>query len=248
MNELVSVITPSYNSAKFISQTIESVLAQTYENWEMIIVDDASPDNSNDIIENYCEKDSRIKLIKLERNSGPAVARNRAIEKAKGRYMAFLDADDLWKPEKLEKQLVFMYDNGCSFSYSFYETMNEEGKRLYKIIRPPVKLSYNDMLKSNYIGCLTVIYDTEKLGKMYMPLIKKRQDYGLWLNILKKIDYAFCAPEVLAIYRVRESSISINKFTLLKYNWKLFRKCEEFSVSKSLYYLTWNIIIKLMNK
>jgi len=248
MNELVSIITPSYNSAKFISQTIESAVEQSYQNWEMIIVDDCSPDNANKIIEEYCKKDNRIKLIKLEKNNGPAVARNRAIEESKGRYIAFLDADDLWKPEKLEKQLTFMHESGCAFSYSYYETINEKGKKLDKFIRPPVKLSYKDMLKSNHIGCLTAIYDVQKIGKIYMPRIKKRQDYGLWLKILKNIDYASCVPEVLATYRVRESSISSNKLTLLKYNWKLFRECEGFPVSKSLYYLSWNIIIKLMNK
>lgn len=217
--ELVSIITPSYKSEKFISQTIESVLAQTYQNWEMLIVDDASPDNSNEIIEEYCKKDSRIKLIKLEKNSGPAVARNRAIEEAKGRFIAFLDADDLWKPEKLEKQIKFMKEKDCALSYSAYETMSEEGVPQNKFLNPPLKISYEDLLKSNYIGCLKSIYDIQKVGKVYMPLIKKRQDYGLWLRILKKTEFAYGLNEPLAIYRIMSDSVSSNKFKLLRFNY-----------------------------
>ncbi|KAB7889784.1 glycosyltransferase family 2 protein [Poseidonibacter ostreae] len=245
-NELVSIITPSYKSERFISQTIESVLSQTYQNWEMIIVDDVSPDNSNEIIEEYTKKDSRIKLIKLEKNSGPAVARNRAIEEAKGRYISFLDADDLWKPDKLEKQIKFMREKDCALSYSAYETMSEEGKLQNKFINPPLKLSYNDLLKSNYIGCLTAIYDTHKVGKVYMPLIKKRQDYGLWLRILKKTDFAYATAEPLAVYRIMSDSVSSNKFKLLKYHYKLFTEFENISSIRALYYLGWNILTKLI--
>lgn len=247
-NDLVSIITPSYKSEKFISQTIESVLIQTYENWEMIIVDDVSPDNSNDIIEKYIKKDSRIKLIKLENNSGPAVARNRAIQEAKGRYIAFLDADDLWHPEKLQKQISFMNANNYELTYTNYETMNENGDKLNSLIISPNKLSYNQLLKSNKIGCLSAIYDTKRIGKIYMPLIKKRQDYGLWLRVLKKIDYAYNVNEVLGTYRIMSNSVSSNKIDLLKYNYALFREHEKFSVLKSLYYLGWNIYIKVMKK
>lgn len=245
-NELISIITPSYKSARFISQTIESVLAQSYQNWEMIIVDDVSPDNSNEIIEEYCKKDSRVKLIKLKQNSGPAVARNRAIEEAQGRYIAFLDADDLWKAEKLEKQMKFMKEKSCALSYSAYETMTEEGTVENKYINPPLKISYKDLLKSNYIGCLTAIYDTQKLGKVYMPLISKRQDYGLWLRILKKTDFAYGVNEPLAIYRIMSNSISSNKFKLLKYHYKLFTEFENINSIKALYYLAWNVLTKLI--
>lgn len=246
--KLVSIITPSYKSAKFIFQTIESVWAQTYQNWEMIIVDDVSPDNSNKVIEEYTKKDSRIKLIKLAKNSGPAVARNKAIEEAKGRYIAFLDADDLWKPEKLEKQIKFMQAKDCALSYCAYETMSEEGELQNKFVNPPLKLSYNDLLKSNYIGCLTAIYDTQKVGKVYMPLIKKRQDYGLWLRILKKTDFAYGMREHLAIYRIMSDSVSSNKFKLLKFNYLLFKEHEKFSTLKSLYYLGWNVLLKVLKK
>jgi teichuronic acid biosynthesis glycosyltransferase TuaG len=246
--ELVSIITPSYKSEKFISETIESVLAQTYSNWEMIIVDDLSPDNSNVIIEEYIKKDSRIKLIKLENNSGPAIARNRAIEEGYGRYIAFLDADDLWSSEKLEKQIAFMNEKKCNLSYTSYATMNESGELLTNVIKAIGKLDYKELLKSNKIGCLSVIYDTKIIGKVYMPLMKKRQDYALWLRILKKIDYAYGMDEVLGAYRVVPNSVSSKKIDLLQYNYELFRRHEKFSVLKSLYYLGWNIYIKIMRK
>jgi len=248
MNSLVSIITPSYNSSRFISQTMESVLNQTYKNWEMIIVDDVSPDDSNIIIEEYIKKDNRIKLIKLEKNSGPAVARNRAVEEAKGRYIAFLDADDLWMPEKLEKQIAFMDEKKCALSYTSYSTMDEDGKDLDRIIYAKDSLNYIELLKSNRIGCLSAMYDTQMIGKVYMPLIKKRQDYGLWLKILKKTDVAYGMNEVLGKYRILKNSVSSNKIDLLKYNYALFREHEGFSVLKSLYYLGWNIYIKLLGR
>lgn len=245
-NNLVSIITPSYESEKFISQTIESVLGQTHQNWEMIIVDDASLDKTSSIVEEYLQKDSRIKLFKLQENSGPAVARNRAIEEAKGRYIAFLDSDDLWKPQKLQKQIEFMQEKDCSLSYSAYETISNDAKVLNKVIKPPIKLSYNDLLKSNHIGCLTAMYDTKKIGKIYMPLIKKRQDYGLWLKIVKKTDYAYGMDEPLATYRIVSNSLSSNKFKLLKYHYQLFTEFEKIGTIRALYYLGWNIFTKLV--
>jgi len=244
-NSLVSIITPSYNSEDFIKETINSVLNQTYKNWEMIIVDDVSTDNSIQIIQEYQKKDSRIKLIELDTNSGAAVARNKAIEVANGKYIAFLDSDDLWKPEKLEKQIAFMQENNIVFSYSAYDLIDEDGKELNITKDPIEKLHYKELLKENQIGCLTAVYDQEKLGKCYMPLIRKRQDFGLWLSILKKIDYAIKVPENLALYRVRKNSISSNKIDLIKYNFKLFNKHEELSIIQSSYYLLVNIYRKL---
>jgi len=234
-NNLISIITPSYNSKRFIKATIESVLSQTYENWEMIIVDDVSPDDSNEIIEEYCKQDSRIKLIKLEKNSGPAVARNRAIEEAKGRYIAFLDADDLWLPEKLEQQLSFMKENNLSFTYSAYKLIDEKDSDLGVFI-PPMQASYSSILKTNPIGCLTAIYDTKKLGKIYMPNILKRQDYGLWLKILKQINTTKGILEPLAIYRIRKNSVSSNKLKAASYQWKIYREVEKLNLFKSFYY------------
>ena len=246
MSSLVSIITPSYRSEKFISQTIESVLSQTYQNWEMIIVDDVSPDNSNKIIGEYCKKDSRIKLIKLEKNSGPAIARNRAIAEANGRYIAFLDADDLWKPEKLEKQLLFMEKNNLAFTYSSYDLIDEHGNYLGTFITKK-NISYSSMLKTSSVGCLTAIYDTKKLGKVYMPEILKQEDYGLWLRILKKIDSTKGILEPLAIYRIRKNSVSSNKIKTAQYQWKIYREIEKLSFFKSVYYFihyAYNGVIK----
>jgi teichuronic acid biosynthesis glycosyltransferase TuaG len=235
LNNLISIITPSYNSSKFISQTIESVLSQTYENWEMIIVDDMSPDNSNEIIEEFIEKDSRIKVIKLEKNSGPAVARNRAIKEANGRYIAFLDADDLWMPEKLEKQIKFMNENNLSFTYSSYKLIDEDNNDLGEFITKET-ISYNSMLKTCSVGCLTAIYDTEKLGKVFMPNILKRQDYGTWLKILKNIKTTKGIIEPLATYRILKNSVSSNKIKASMYQWKIYREVEKLSLFKSIYY------------
>ena len=240
MNSLVSIITPSYRSEKFISQTIESVLAQTYENWEMLIVDDLSPDNSNKIIEEYAQKDDRIKLLKLEKNSGPAVARNRAIEEAKGRYIAFLDADDLWMPEKLEKQIAFMNKKKSALSYSSYYIISEDNGGL-GVFLTKEKVTYSDLLKTNSIGCLTAIYDRKILGKVFMPDIIKKQDYGLWLKILKQIKKADGILEPLAYYRIVENSVSSNKIVGIKYIWKIFRDVEKLNIFQSIYYFCYYV-------
>jgi glycosyltransferase involved in cell wall biosynthesis len=234
-HKLVSIITPSYNSSKFVSQTIESVLAQTYPHWEMIIVDDVSPDHSNTIIEEYTRKDSRIKLIKLEKNSGPATARNRAIKEATGRYIAFLDADDLWLPEKLEKQLAFLKHNDLAFTYSSYHLIDEEGNDLGTFTTKE-SISYSGMLKTCSVGCLSAIYDTQKLGRVYMPNILKRQDYGLWLKILKEIHTTQGILEPLATYRILKNSVSSNKIKAAQYQWKIYREVENLNLISSSFY------------
>jgi len=239
MNELVSIITPSYNSVRFISETIESVLDQTYKNWEMIIIDDGSSDNSTKIIESYLLKDSRIKLIKLSKNMGPATTRNYGIKESKGRYIAFLDSDDLWYPDKLLQQIPFMHNNDIALSYTRYNHIEEKSKKIINEIYIPSKVSYSELLKQNIIGCLTAIYDTEKLGKIYMPEIRQRQDYALWLDILKRIPYAYGIEESLASYRVRSTSISSNKWIASKYNWKLYREIEKLPLHKAIYYFGW---------
>lgn len=242
---LVSIITPLYNSREFISETIDSVLKQSYDNWEMIIVDDCSTDDGVEIVKEYKKHDQRIKLIKLDKNSGAAVARNTAIKNAKGRYIAFLDSDDLWHSEKLERQIQYIQENNYAFTYTNYQKMNESGDLLEEIIESPSKLNYKKALYTNYVGCLTAIYDTEKLGKVYMPEIRKRQDYGLWLKILKKVD-GHGLSENLAYYRVRDNSVSSNKLDLLKYNWKLYRDIENLSILRSSYYILYTIILKLL--
>ncbi|HIF9279597.1 TPA: glycosyltransferase family 2 protein [Photobacterium damselae] len=232
-NPLVSVITPSYNCEKTISKTIESVINQSFSNWEMIIVDDCSSDSTRDIVRNYANNDSRIKLVERQWNAGPAIARNVAIENAQGRYIAFLDSDDQWLNQKLEKQILFMQENDIELSYSSYNKYDFNGNHL-GVYKPPVKVNYNDMLKSNRIGCLTAIYDSEKLGKVYMPNISKRQDLGLWLRILKKVPYAYGMEEVLADYlAVQPNSVSSNKINAAKYQWRLYREIEMLSLKDS---------------
>ncbi|QKX04717.1 glycosyltransferase family 2 protein [Aquimarina sp. TRL1] len=245
MKVLVSVITPLYNSSDYIEQCIDSVKKQTYLDWEHILVDDCSKDDSFSKVENYIGNDNRFKLIQLEENSGAGVARNKGIEIASGRFIAFLDSDDTWSPNKLDKQLGFMLSNNYDFSFTSYKLINEEGKDLNKVIKCKGRVTYKKALLYNPIGCLTVIYDTNSLGKLFMPLIRKRQDYALWLNILKKTQ-GFGMNEVLASYRVREDSISSNKFNLIKYHWVLYRKIEKLSFLKSIFYLLSVIIHKLL--
>lgn len=231
----VSIITPLYNCAIFVEQTIQSVLAQTFQDWEMVLVDDCSVDSSWIIAQRYVSKDHRIKLIKLDQNSGAAIARNKAIELAQGRYIAFLDSDDQWLPHKLEAQLQFMQNNDIAFSYSAYERINENGKPI-DTVGVPTKVNYSDLLKVCSIGCLTAMYDTKKLGKVYMPLIRKRQDLGLWLRILKKVPYAYGIQQPLARYQVRPDSISANKRSAARYTWRLYRDVEHLNFAKAIYY------------
>jgi len=230
---LVSIITPSFNSKNYIGKTIESVISQEYQDWEMIIVDDFSTDDSVVFIEEYCEKDARIKLISLPENKGPGIVRNIAIKEAKGRYIAFLDSDDLWTPNKLQKQILFMEQGDLPFTYTQYYEFSDQTGKILSLVKSPRKVDYKKILKNGYIGCLTVIYDTEKLGKRYMPEIRKRQDWSLWINILSDIDYALGIQEPLAYYRVGNSSISQNKLTLIKHNFNVYRIQLKFSFIKS---------------
>ena len=239
--ELVSVIVPVYNSEAYIEQTINSVKNQSHQNWEMIIVDDVSEDNSTEIIEEYIKKDSRIKLIKLKTNSGPARARNEAIKEAKGRYIAFLDADDLWLPEKLKRQITFMQKNNLSFTYSSYHLM-DENSQMFGTFTTKETITYKSMLKTCSVGCLTAIYDTRVLGKQYMPNIAKRQDYGLWLQILKDINGTKGIIEPLATYRVLKNSVSSNKLVAAIYQWKIYRDVENLNLLKSIYYFVHYVI------
>lgn len=234
---LVSIITPSYNSEKFIGKTIESVLAQTYQNWEMIIVDDKSTDSSTDIIKNYTEKDERIRLIMLNKNGGVASARNKAILECKGDYIAFLDSDDLWLPEKLEKQLNFMLENHHAFTYLSYEKINSKGEVIGKV-NAPAKISYHDLLKTCYPGCLTVMIDVEVLKGMFIPLGTKREDYAFWLKIIKQTHYAFGLDQVLAQYRLHPDQNSRIKLHMAKETWNLYRDIERLSFFKTLYYFS----------
>lgn len=229
---LVSVIMPAYNAEKYIAQSIASVVKQGYQNWELLITDDRSNDNTQQIVKQYSNQDSRIKLFVNEKNAGAGVARNNSIKQAKGRYIAFLDSDDLWVPEKLSKQISFMQSNKVPFSYTGYQKFTGDKKLLGKII-PPAETTYNELLNSNVIGCLTAIYDYQELGKQYMPTIRKRQDMALWLHILKLTPKAVGMQESLAYYRV-DVGMSSNKVEMLKWQWRLYREVEQLSVIKSL--------------
>ena len=242
----VSIIMPSYNCESFLEESINSVCEQSFKDWELIIVDDGSQDASFSIAQRIAEKDYRVKALRLEKNSGAAVARNFAIEAAQGRFIAFLDSDDLWDPQKLERQISFMLKNDYAFSCTGYrrQYINQELKNDERKFEIPI--NYKNLLKNNKIGCLTAVYDSKKIGKIFMPLIRKRQDFALWLKILREVKFVYCLPEILATYRIRENSISSNKIDLVKYNWKLFREIENLSISKSSYYLMCNIYNKMV--
>ncbi len=244
--DLVSIITPSYNSSKFISQTIESVLSQTYQNWEILIIDDNSPDNANTIIESYRQEDNRIRLIKLEKNIGPARARNIGIKEAKGKFIAFLDSDDIWLPLKLEKQIKFMTDNNLSLTYCAYNTIKENGTKINtRFIKEHI--TYEDMLKSNRIGNLTGIYNCKNLGKYYLDNVG-HEDYTLWLKIMRDLKKTRGINEVLAEYRILSSSISSNKFKVLKWTWNIYRKNVGLGILKSSYYFIYYIFYSIMKR
>ena len=235
MSALVSIITPSYNSARFINECVESVLEQTYINWELIIVDDASNDNSRELIITIAARDNRIKFIFLNKNIGVAGARNIALEKSKGRYIAFLDSDDVWKKQKLTKQIHFMQSHDLSFSFSSYESISENGIKVFKEIKAPLKIDYNSFLKNTIIGCLTVVLDKEKIGDFKMPKLRTSQDMALWLSIMKGGVIAYGIKESLAYYRIVGKSNTSNKFRVILGVWKIYRNEEGFGYMRSIW-------------
>ena len=217
MNNLVSIITPTFNSAKYITETIQSVQKQSYKHWEMIIIDDCSQDKTVEIVQNFMDDDSRIHLIQLKKNSGAAKARNAGIENISGKYMTFLDADDIWFPDFIENSIKTIKKTGINFVFSSYKRSNEALEFVYSDFIVPEKVIYSDILKTNSISCLTAFIDVSKLGIKKMPDILKRQDMGLWLQYLKVIPFAHGIQKPMAIYRIRENSLSRNKKNLLKY-------------------------------
>lgn len=220
---LVSIITPSYNSSEYIAETIESIIAQTYKNWELLITDDCSSDSSREVIRSYAEKDSRIKLLSLSKNSGAGVARNNSIEAAKGKFIAFCDSDDRWYPEKLSKQLEFMASKDCAVSHTSYMVCDEKGKMNGIVVARNTE-NLRSMCRDDKMGFLTVIYDASKIGKVFMPLMRKRQDWALKLKVLKLCDLAYGMKEPLSIYRKHSDSISSNKRSLIKYNIAVYKE------------------------
>lgn len=236
-NAAVSIIVPMYNSSAFLLATVQSVIRQTYQDWELILIDDCSADGSISLAELLVKQDARIRLLKNAENFGAAVTRNRGIEAASGRYICFLDSDDLWLPNKLEVQVNFMLRENVSFSFSAYDKIDEFDCHIGRV-GVPEKVTYHQLLKCSVIGCLTAMYDADKLGKIYMPLIRKRQDLGLWLRLLKRTNYAYGINQPLAQYRVRADSISANKLSAASYTWRLYREVESMGFFESAYYFS----------
>lgn len=230
----VTVVMPVHNTVAHLRETLEGLRVQTFADWDCVAVDDGSEDDSLAVLQEWALRDERLRLKVLERNAGAAVARNQGIRAARGRFIAFLDSDDVWHPEKLERQLRFMQETGARFSYTAMARMNESG-RVIGSVGVPRRVRRKDMLKTNYIGCSTAMYDTSYFGKVEMPPIRRRQDYALWLKLLGQVDYAYGLNEPLTFYRVRAGSVSSNKLDTSRYTWRVYRQIEELSLATSVY-------------
>ena len=230
---LISVIVPCYNMERFIADTIMSVQQQTYPNWELLMVDDSSTDGTADLIKTFSSNDARIRLFVKPTHSGIANSRNQCIEMAQGRYLAFLDADDRWRPDKLERQLSFMQERQVGFSYSAYELMDEEGKALGKTVPTAGNLDYEAYLRNTIIGCSTVMVDTQKVGKVVVPDFRTSEDTASWLDLLRKGFKAYCIEQPLTSYRIRKHSASSNKLKASADLWKVYRQHERLPFFKA---------------
>lgn len=235
MKDLVSIITPCYNSEKYIEETIRSVLGQSFDDWEWWIIDDCSTDNSVQIIKKYTS-DPRIHLIELEKNSGAAEARNKGLEKANGRYITFIDSDDLWLFDFLEKSVAFLKNNNEELVYASYKRVDEELKPLLSDFIAEDHIDYKRMLYNCPIPMLTAMYDSQRIGKIMIPEVHLREDYAMWIRVLEKIPMARAIEEPLAIYRIRKSSYSRNKFQILKKQFDVYYKFLNLSLLKSVYF------------
>lgn len=243
---LVSIIMPSWNTEKYIAKSIESVINQTYENWELIIVDDCSTDNTDEVVHKF--NDKRIKYYKNDVNSGAALTRNKAIREANGEWVAFLDSDDLWKPEKLKKQLDFMINNGYVFSYHNFEKIDEESNKLNVLVTGPKVVNKRKMYNYGYPGCLTFMYNAKYIGMIQIKDIKKNNDYAILLQLCKQAD-CYLLDENLADYRIRKKSISHDKlYKKLKSHYDLFHYCDEQSAIMALWYACWNMLYGVHKK
>ena len=231
---LVSVIMPCYNMEKYISETIQSVQRQTYPHWELLIVDDASNDRTPDIVQGFCEQDGRIHFIVKPKHSGIADTRNQCLAMAQGRYLAFLDSDDIWHPDKLQVQLEFMTKNGIGFSYSSYDCLDENGNPLKKTIKTVGILDYESYLRNTIIGCSTVMLDKSIVGEVFVPNFRTSEDAATWLNILKKGHLAYAIDTPLVSYKIRRQSASSNKLKASVDLWKVYRCQEKLALPKAL--------------
>lgn len=248
MTDLVSIITPTYNCARFITETIKSVQSQTFTDWEMIISDDCSTDGTYKVIEPYLQSDNRIKYICNEKNSGAAITRNNALKIAKGRWIAFLDSDDLWMPEKLERQIQFMVSNGYSFSYHDYVEISEDGRELGVYVSGKKRVSKFDMFACCWPGCLAVMYDANRIGVVQVNDVKKNNDTAMWLKVIQKSD-CFLLNENLAKYRRRKGSITPPSIKdRILWHYRLFRDAEEMNPLFAAFWMCMNIVGNLCKK
>ena len=248
MSELVSIIMPSYNTASFIAKSIQSILAQSYKDWELIIVDDCSTDNTDEVVKPYLS-DERIKYFMNEKNSGAAVSRNRALREAKGKWIAFLDSDDLWMPEKLEKQVSFMEKNGYHFSYTNYAEIDSENQRNGITVTGPKRITKVGMYNYCWPGCLTVMYDRDAVGLIQIADIKKNNDYAMWLKVCQKVD-CYLLNEELALYRRgRVGSVSTQSIkTMIGWHYKLYKEAEGQSLISAIINTGRNMVFGLYKK
>ncbi len=231
----VTIITPAYNSSRFIRDCIDSVLGQSFQDWEMIIVNDASSDDTRLIVQEYQDKDPRIHCIDIPVNGGIANARNVGLIHAKGRYITFLDSDDCWLPHKLQQQINFIREKKAAFIFSSYRFMDAQGNLLNQFIRAPWQLTFKDLVRANYIGCLTVMLDSEKIDPIYFPKIR-HEDFACWLSILQRGVTAYGMDEVLAEYRRSAQSVSSNKLKMVGWIFNIFYKHLGFGFIKSTAY------------
>lgn len=246
---LVSIVTPVYNAERFIAETIESVSNQTFQNWELLLINDCSLDSSQTIIETYVEKDERIKLLNLKNNSGAAVARNTGLKAAKGQYIAFIDSDDCWNETKLADQLDFMKSQAVHFSYTNFALVNEEGEVLKESVKLPLKLNYSGLLKNTAIACSTVMIDRLHVGQFSMPLVRKGQDTATWLMLMRERKLtAYGLDKVLNYYRQVDGSISSDRIGALKRTWNTYRNLEGLSLPKAVYYFAHYVLQAVLRR
>lgn len=230
----VSIITPSYNSAEYLEETIQSVINQSFQDWEWLITDDCSQDNSAQIIQKY--NDPRIKLVVLEKNAGAGGARNNALQRAAGRFITFLDSDDVWYPDFLEKMVGFMEQNGAELAYSSYARCDENLNPILKDFEADTTVDFNNLLKTCRLSLLASMYDSQRVGKFFFPEGSKREDHIMWLNLLKKIPQGLPLRETLSKYRMRAGSVSRDKKAIIKEQYLVYRQFMGFSMLKSVYY------------
>ncbi len=229
---------PAHNAANTLADSIRSVQAQSHRDWELLITNDGSSDKTAEILEAFAAEDERIRIFSFTEGRGAAAARNQSIANASGSFIAFLDSDDLWLPQKLEKQLAFMAEKQLVLSYTSYSKIDEKGglaSSQERYVRCPRRMTYQRLLLNNDIGCLTAMYDAERLGIRLMPEILRRQDYGLWLSILKEGHVALGLDECLALYRQTSSGLSGNKPQTALFNWKLYRDVEKLPLWRAVY-------------